>query len=276
MSNVFTRNFNPVFRGTWSSSFESAYDPAALQLFSRMTTAPSAGRRTLINNLISVLKADGVWFKLDALWVPAAETSQAASLNWISTSYTLTPINSPAFTADRGYLPDGATSYLDTGFISSAASDMTLNNAHVGIYLNTSGGASAARVDIGAQDATALTVLKAFDSANTISFRLNSSLGGSSNSAAFVDARGHTVLSRTASNLTSPYRNATATPTSSVVSVALPTTAMFLGANNGSGTPNQFSNRRIAAAHVGASLTAADVADVYNALNSYLSAIGAA
>lgn len=93
-----------------------AYEPEALALFARMTTPPDARRKGLINTLIAGLKHAGVWSRLDAFYMLAAHTAQAACLNWVADAYNLTPVNNPAFEVDRGYTGNGLNAYLDTGF----------------------------------------------------------------------------------------------------------------------------------------------------------------
>jgi hypothetical protein len=108
----------------------------ASALVARFTTPPTIARKALIDTLVGALKTAGVWSKLDALWLLAAADSQAARQNWIADQYNLTAVASPTFTADRGYTPDGASSYLRTGFNPSTASSpkFVQNSASLGFY----------------------------------------------------------------------------------------------------------------------------------------------
>ena len=54
------------------------------------------------------------------LKVQAAHSSQAALLNWVSTSYPSSTVNSPTFTTDRGYAGDGVSSYVASGYVPKA------------------------------------------------------------------------------------------------------------------------------------------------------------
>jgi hypothetical protein len=93
----------------------------ASALIGRFTADPGAPRRGLIDALIGGLKAAGLWAKIDVLHVYAAHDSQAATLNWLSTSYTASPQASPTFTADRGYAGDGVGAFINTGLANNAA-----------------------------------------------------------------------------------------------------------------------------------------------------------
>jgi hypothetical protein len=153
------------------------YDPAASTLFAAMTTPPTTGRKTLINDLIVSLKASGVWASLDLLYITAAADSQAGRLNWKNPgSFTLSPSNSPAFVADRGFTGDGATSSLNTGWDASINGvNFTLNSASVWVWIQTNvtgapadvGRVAGPGVYIGTRSATNTMTARVCDSDNT-------------------------------------------------------------------------------------------------------------
>lgn len=114
------------------------FDPDALALINRMNPMPDLARQNQINNFFIGLKTDGNYNKLDYLYFLAAHSAQAATLNWISTSYTLVPVASPVFEVDRGYTSDGAASYLKTGYnalINGVRN--TINSGSFGFYGRT-------------------------------------------------------------------------------------------------------------------------------------------
>jgi hypothetical protein len=87
-----------------------------ISLLAAMTAQPDFARVFLINRMIKALKLNGIWDRLDLLYVKAAHNSQAARLNWVTpSSFTLTVVGSPVFTADRGYA-GAASAYLNTGW----------------------------------------------------------------------------------------------------------------------------------------------------------------
>lgn len=108
----------------------SALEPETTALLARMSVQPTTTRTGQINALVKALKTAGVWAKLDCLYLLAAHDAQAARLNWKSSNYDLTLINSPVFTLDRGYQGDGTTSRLGSGFNPVTAGGLfSLNNA---------------------------------------------------------------------------------------------------------------------------------------------------
>lgn len=87
-----------------------SFETEAQTLFAAMSVEPDAARKTLINDLIAGLKADGIWAELDLLYVKAAHDAQAGRLNWKNPgTFDLIEVNSPAFHTDRGYTGDGST-----------------------------------------------------------------------------------------------------------------------------------------------------------------------
>ena len=84
--------------------------PETEALVARLTTPPTLERKERVNTLISSLIDAGVWAKLDCLWGMAAADAQAARQNWSQDAHDLTTVNSPTFTADRGYRGNGTTS----------------------------------------------------------------------------------------------------------------------------------------------------------------------
>jgi hypothetical protein len=91
----------------------------------------SSGRKTVIDTYIKALKTAGLWAKIDRLWLLAAENSQSALINLIDPAATAaTAVNSPTFTANRGYTSNGTSSYVDGGYFAGTGSpNYTQNSA---------------------------------------------------------------------------------------------------------------------------------------------------
>ncbi len=114
-----------------------SYDADAQAWFDAMTVQPDATRKGLLNDLIVALKAS-TWAYRDLIYVMALGTAQAANLNAKSPStFTLSPVNSPVFTADKGYQGDGSSSYIGTGYLFTGAGQLfTQDNAGFAVYVN--------------------------------------------------------------------------------------------------------------------------------------------
>jgi hypothetical protein len=236
-------------------------------LVARFTVQPTNARKALIDNLVGSLKTAGVWTKLDALHVLAAHDAQAARQNWVADAYNLTAVAAPTFTTDRGYQGDGSSSYLDTGFNPTTAvtPQFVQNSGHLSVWSRTSG--AAAPVDMGNGNSIILTRQTTTDN---FARRVNAS---SSDGTVVADGSGHFLVSRPNSTSSTGYRNA-ATQGSGSVASAAPDNAAFRVL--GRSTTVSFSSRQIAMSSIGASLTSGEVTGFYNALNTYMQAVGAA
>jgi len=243
------------------------YDPAALALFARMTTPPTDARKVLINAVFAAGRRDGWLSKLDGLKVRAAADSQAARLNWVADQYNCSAISSPVFTVDRGYTPDGAASYLDQGFNPTTAvgAQFLLDNAHQGAWhLTDLANAGAISFDFGnvtsrfSNSAVAATIIRA-----------NSTAAAT----ATDNYNAHKVWTRDAAASWRYYN-------SGVISGADPRTDLstaLTSFNFGTGrtAAASFGLNQEAVSHWGGHLTTVQVASMYAALASYLTAVGA-
>lgn len=103
-----------------------------------MPVPPAFNLQILYNILVGELKDAGIWDKLDLLYILAVGAAGNALINWIDPGTDdLTAVNSPVFTANRGYTGDGVTSYLDTGIAGNALTNFLQNSAIAGIWALT-------------------------------------------------------------------------------------------------------------------------------------------
>lgn len=230
-----------------------------------MTTAPTFQRRKLVCKLVSSLESAGVWSKLDAFYVTAASTAQAARINWISPGTNdLAAVNAPSFTPDRGYAGDGATSYL-TGINPTGATHFALNSALLGFYSLTSGSFGSA---VGWSDGTqAATVANAI-TGTAFAVRINNlTLSQTAN----TNGVGLFEADRSGASALAMYRNGVSVLSDTVTSVGVTNNTLNI---DHAGAAN-FSPVLVAEMHVGSHLTAAQHAALYSALLGYLAPIGA-
>jgi hypothetical protein len=242
-------------------------NPEAQAVAAAFTTPPTNARKSLIDNWFTTVKAAGALGLLDAMYMLAAADNQAARINWKApASYTLSPVNSPAFAVDRGYTGDGSSSYLDTGFnAATAGGSFSLNSGHQAIFSRTDGAISTTEFG------TINNRLFARTAANQFSGRMM--VNSITTAAASLTGIGHFCMSRTISSSFNFFFNG-GTPTASADASSSLTPANFwIGASSSTGS---FSTRQIAGCHFGAGLTQAQNAAIYNATLSYLQAVGAA
>lgn len=131
-----------------SADAETAAWVAAV--FAVDATVVGGARQTLVNNLIVGLKNDGVWSKLDRLFLFAAATATEARVDIVAAQLA-TAVNSPTFTTDRGYtgIPANLT-YIDSNFAPSTATTpkMVHGDGCIFGWSNTAGADHGAMVGI--------------------------------------------------------------------------------------------------------------------------------
>lgn len=116
----------------YDSDYQAVLDYATTQGY----TLPSDAQKALQNQLLVNLKTAGVWSKLDTFANFATDgDSNFALIDWKRlTQYTA--VNSPTFTANKGFNGNGTSSYIDTNFNpATSGANYTLNNASRYVYL---------------------------------------------------------------------------------------------------------------------------------------------
>ena len=110
--------------GDWSpykSLVIRELDPSAAAYVGAMTTPPSAALLDDINNLFVGLRADGLLSLFEnggGLWDLAGETPQAALLNMVAPTKSVTLVNAPTHTPGLGITGDGVSAYVAFGLYS--------------------------------------------------------------------------------------------------------------------------------------------------------------
>jgi hypothetical protein len=230
----------------------------------RFAVDPGDARRGLIDGCVGALKAAGIWAKLDALYLLAAHHAQAAQRNWIQDAFNIAPFGSPTFTTDRGYAGDGVGAYLDTGFNDLTGSALwTQDTMALGAYINAYAGGSNAFLGL-----TSGTSLRIGATAANITTRIHSA---TSFNPGFTNPNpGHIVVTRDTATSSRCLRNGASVSTSSAASAASG------GANIvGFRSVSSYNADQMACLHIGGFLAPAEVADLYSAILTYLTAIGA-
>lgn len=241
----------------------------AAALAARFTTPPTNSRALLIDTLVGSLKTAGVWSKLDAFYMLAAADAQSSLLNWVSTSYNLTAVNSPALVVDQGYTGDGSTSYLDTGFNPTTAPSpkFVQDSASMAMWARTNlNNAGSSSSDMGNTNAQ-INRQGAVSGQST--GRANTGAGILIGPGAYP---GEACWSRTAAAVWEGYAQGVDVGGGVDASVAMTNAPVrLLSVNSG-----LFGVNQIASARIGSGLSAGEVLASYNAVRTYLQAIGAA
>lgn len=250
----------------WNKAASPSYSAEAEALFARFTVPPDTTRKGHIDTLIVALIAAGIWTKLDVLYVTAAADAQAGQRNWKADAFNLTEVNSPTFTADRGYAGNGTTSYVDTGWdITANGVNYTQNSASYGVWCNDNVADNDALFGMATSGNARLSPRTAADN---FGYRINQV---TITQAANTSSIGLFVATRSASTATQAYKNGSAHGSAGAeVSATTGFTVDWnIGRANSAFNPTQFG-----AAFTGADLSAGENTALYDALLAYMQAVG--
>lgn len=231
-----------------------------------MAVRPDGRRAGLMDNLVAALKMADVWPRLDALFIMAAHDAQAAGLNWAAPDGpALTPVNSPDFQPDLGYQGDGATSYLETGFVQSSAMKYGIADHHAGVFVIGGGGT-------GIVFGNSRNRLQPWTSGGLMTTRSNSTLSDQSP----VDSGlGHCAMSRTETDRYHVLKDGALLGEPAIANTTLAGHPLILLGYGTTGNPSGLAAWRLGAAHFGAGLSPAQMALTHAALATYLRGVGA-
>ena len=257
----------PAGFSAWDGA--GTHSPQALAYLARTVGGNEGGNGANIAALIDGLVSDGVWAKLDCLYVLAQQNATDALLNLVGTSYTLgntaqaqqQPAN---FVAYQGLsvFPSGG---LDTGFDPNATGiKYILYDASIGAwaYNATDGGGLMG----GDGYAGGTTIYANFNMGGTLRANVNTGPFDITPPASIGFISGD----RSGSATCYSYLNGVAVG-SAPGGGTVPATHLYIG---GSGTGGWQTAKTISAAHIGASLGAAGQLALYNRLRTYMTAIG--
>lgn len=238
----------------------------------------SGGRLTLVSDYLTTLKSSpGFSTVFDHLNLYAAENAISARED-IKRLVLVTPVGTPTFTTDRSYT-GSASAYLNTLLQPDGTGNYTQNSAHFSFWLRNNKAAENA-VEMGSSTA-AFTAgcsisLKWADDGNCyVALNDGNSYGGR---AGMVDTSGHWIISRTASNLVTIYRNGVSVFTTTIASTGLPIYNYTVNGafdSQSSGAFNFGSTGQYAMSSIGRGLTGAEALAFYNATQTYMTAVGA-
>jgi hypothetical protein len=226
-------------------------------LIARMSPAPDQPRIKLLNRFVRDLKNAGLWQHpaITALYV-AGHSAEAAKLNLFAAN-SATDSGDPVYTVDRGFAGDGVDAIL-TGTLSGGAP----GDHHAGIYLQSG--------DVGMR----------FLGASLGSLQVSATAIATRSGAASTDLTAtsglkHGVINRAASADYEHYRNgALLAPITRTATSGTAIAALLFESADAAGL-DVFHAGRAAAWHYGKALTAGEIAALYAALTTYLTAIGA-
>lgn len=238
----------------------------------------SAGRLAIVSVFVSSEKASGAWALTDDYWGLWAESAIQA-LTSLKQLRLAVATNSPTFTVDRGYVFNGTTNYLDTGFVPAThAVAMAATSIHAEIYERTNVNGSSNVTSFGTT------------STSNRSIRVNprgtnsAYLGAGSTNGTFTlpsaNSQGLTQTGRDGAAVTNVYgaRNGvdmTRAVNPSALGASLSIYSFYVGAYNNSGTATGLRAASAGFASCGAALSQAQRLARYNAVQAWATSVGA-
>lgn len=261
--------------------------PAATTFLARtsgLDTTHTNAYTNLICGMASdgLLNADGTSNFFDALYVFATQDSTTALLNLISGATSpAAAINTPTFTADRGFkTTDGGIGDIRSGInLGIGGVNYARNSAHISIWSVDSVTPSAGGASCGLFDSTTGTSAETtiFLGATACSYAINDLESGASASRPIPDTTGHYLANRSGASAQQGYRNAVDQGVVAVASGALFSSAngpIFCALDDLTIGPRFGLASNIAMGSFGASLTSGQVTGFYNRLRTYMTAVG--
>lgn len=274
------REAMPVYAvNDWPLSDDVPLDADYLVYEGAMAVAPSVAWRTAANQLFiswkAALSVSSLSSAMDIAYIFAAETEQAALLNMVKRAHDCTKVNAVAFVASRGFTGNGTTSYLNTNYNPSTQGvRYVLNSACLGVYSRTDIQASVC--DIGARVGLTdrLAWINSRQSTNIMSCNVNQ--GSQSTTGSSPTSLGLFIGNRNGSGTSNlkMYRNAVAA-TGNQASTTIPSLNFFICGRNNNGSMSAPTTRQYSFALAGRSMSDAEHLATYNAVQTFLTTIGA-
>lgn len=230
----------------------------------------SVGRKTVVNNLITGLKADGTWVKLDRLWLFAAENSQSALIDLVALTEAL-PVG-VTFTLNRGYAGNGSSQYIRTLFNAATQGvNWTVSSAHIAAWDNTDR-AQGPGVMTGVQDDLSVSDLMPFNGSGIVT-RINNGLG-SYGTLANSTSKGCFIGQRNAGTETESFYNGVSCGTTSDSRNTVVSLPFYVCARSNNGDASSYTTDQVSMVSYGGRFIGTQALTYYNRLRAYMTAVG--
>jgi len=282
---VFSTGAKPYWQSRLQVSIASSVGCSQATTFLARTSGLDATHQSAYTTFICNLVAQGVWAKMDIVYVFATADTTTAGLNLVSTSFTGATAGSPTFTADAGYTGVNAstTVFFNSTFNPTTATtpQFTQNSSHVSAWSNTNAAAvsnGGVVVGLGSGAGLAAPNTSLFPKFNDgkAYYRIND--GSSSAGVTNANSTGHYLANRSGASTQQGYKNAVDQGVVSQTSGTPANGPMYILAVDDviTGVPNPAfgAGYQVMMATIGGSLSAGDVTNLCHETNTYLNTIG--
>lgn len=253
----------------------SGFTPTSAQsaaFLARATGITTTIDKTNYDTMITGLVNDGVWTKLDALYIFAAPDSTTALLNLVQTSFGGTTHGTVNFSAKHGFIGDGSTFYIDSGFNQGTAPSpqFTLNSASFGVYNLTSNTTENNQV-IG-NGHISQAILNFQPNFGSASASIN---GGATASIGTGNSQGFWQGTRTSSSSVSLSHNGGTFTTNASTSFSIDVDqTMLVYTSQTNAGPNAPTTDTFSSAFIGGALTQTNSNNISSRINTFMTAYG--
>lgn len=271
-------NHASVYAAAGGGGFTPTSSESAAWL-ARATGITSDTDKSRYDAMITGMVGDGVWAKLDALYIFAAPDSTTAKLNLKSSSYTCTQTGTLTFAASAGYTGDGSSGYLNTGFNpstngASGGGQWDLNSATLGCYVLNNRTTPGTACTIGNLNSfeSRFMPLQTGGAGGTL-WSLNHTASDQYGSS--TTARGSWLSTRTGASAAALYRNGSSLTTSTTAAgTFIDNMNIYIFACNFAGSPNLYSGDQMSSAYIGSGMNSTQAAAMMSRLNTFMTAYG--
>lgn len=278
---VMSGKIQPVYfvSGGPGGGGDDALDAEYLIYEAAMSVQPSSTWRTAASQLFVSLRTalgeTSLGDALDIMYILAAETEQAALLNTVNPgTHNATNVNSVAFEASRGMTGNGSSSYLDTNYNPSTQGvNFITNSASMGVYSRTNS-IEASGVDMGIHAGFMQPSTRIYSRVTSTQGNIGINDSSSTSFNGSVNSLSLFVLNRASSSDRRLYQAGSELVSLPATSASIPSFTMTIGALHGSSF-SSFSQRQYAFAFMGRSMDATEQSDFYDAIQTFMTAIGA-
>ena len=252
------------------SASGGAVDPDA-QAFITAAAITDPTQQSAINQLVVDLKGYSIWTKMKAIYPYVGGTSSSTSYNLKNPAqFQISWIGGVTW-SNNGVQFGGVNGYGITGYNVSA--NNTTDNVSAGVYSRTNTTVAAASFSALGGAFSGLELIIKFSDNNTY-YGVNSDIGSGAGN--FVsDTRGMFVISKLATNQKVIYRNGTQISSNTYGGGNVsPNFIVHVGARNNQGTIQLYDSRQHAFQYIGETLTAAEVGNLYTAVQAFQTTLG--
>jgi hypothetical protein len=241
------------------------------QAFINAAGLTDLGQANAVNTLVVDLKAAGVWTKMKALYpfVGGSATSHKFNLKDprdLDAAFRLV-FNGGWVHSSTGAKPNGTTAYADT----KLGANLLQTNNHLAFYSRTATLVPA--VDMGVYDFLPAGIICQLNIAGNY---ISGPVGSSANFTTTTIGNGFWLGTKISDTERRVYLNGTNQSLATAsYSQTLPSINMYLGARNKGGVAAEiFSNKECAFSSIGDGLSAANVSNLYTAVQKYQTSLG--